>query len=740
MSRAILVLETMYTKLRTYSMSQNTVLKSRISGDDETSGNFFTSITAISFITFFYLITKFFGGKGISKQGEVQTYILFFLSVPIIGLITSIVESYFKDNLSDSSVTKKVFSALSIVIPAGIILWGLTGISLTVYHTWAEVPDTSIVRFTIGALSILLFLVSAYLYKNKAPHTTCLGSYIEKSLEVLFYIIGFGLIALLFDVNITFETLSYAAYIGPAVEVMNNKLPLVDVYSQYGLNYLLFVLVYKLLPWSLYSASLVVAALDIIYYFTFIIVTLKLAQQKTFAFFCIVLSILFLHASSLYNVTFTPSVLAMRFIPSMLLALAITFMPKHKNFTVFSILATALCALWSFECFILSLGIYTSYHGIYLLANKKQGIKIFSFNFLKTASCLLIPYLSIFAYYLLVLNVMPSLKPYAELLRGQKTPEAAWVLPTDPNIKTWVLFGLTYGIGLAYATFSAWKCKATDDTRIKRLACIGAMSALGIGQFSYYACRSTTPILVIVAFPMTILFALFLDDLYHNYKLNKKLSIVNVTYRMFGIVMLVIMGGVFADRFFRPMTLLSSNSTILRSCFLPGSEYKCSPIGIFNHYKKLVTPLATYPKKDQIYGFVPDSNENEAAYHLIKKWQPNEKRVALFILDNFTVLFLLNKLHSLETPHSMVDGLSKTLTAKTLKKADNLKAGDIVYIGNTTRSVLDQKAVKLLQNKWTFCHIDTAGETDETLKKHLGGGGAINVYRLEALGSKCKKK
>src|SRR2546427_6478504 len=83
---------------------------------------------------------------------------------------------------------------------------------------------------------------------------------------MLAYMVGVALLLLLFDIHITLDTLSYNPYIGPAVAVLHGAVPLRDVFSQYGLNYLVFSALLALVDGAMFVATFVVAVLNIVYY------------------------------------------------------------------------------------------------------------------------------------------------------------------------------------------------------------------------------------------------------------------------------------------------------------------------------------------------------------------------------------------------------------------------------------------------------------------------------------------
>ncbi len=53
------------------------------------------------------------------------------------------------------------------------------------------------------------------------------------------------------------DALHYTAYLGPANAVAAGRIPLVDVFCQYGQSYLIYLLALEWLPWTYGAAALV---------------------------------------------------------------------------------------------------------------------------------------------------------------------------------------------------------------------------------------------------------------------------------------------------------------------------------------------------------------------------------------------------------------------------------------------------------------------------------------------------
>jgi hypothetical protein len=226
-----------------------------------------------------------------------------------------------------------------------------------------------------------------------------------------------------------------------------------------------------------------------------------------------------------------------------------------------------------------------------------------------------------------VFGTWPRYDIYWEIVMGHTAEDqVVWTLPINPEIRTWVLFGFAYALGLAYALFGAWRASETGRDPV-RLALLGALCMLGITGFSYYLGRSATPLLVFLAFPLAILFVVVVDVIWSK---SLASSAGAGAYHVAGVLALAIlagMGGVFADRFFRPMGVTASNSTILRAC-LGGIELRrCNPYSVVSSLRRQMREQPGFPEHAPgAGGWSP--RENQEAYELIQKFQKDITRGA----------------------------------------------------------------------------------------------------------------
>ena len=441
---------------------------------------------------------------------------------------------------------------------------------------------------------------------------------------------------------------------------------------------------------------------------------MRTTRNRLLCFLLSVFVVLFLHAASLYNITYTPSVLAMRFLPPLLLLLALTYLPQGRRINAGTAVAIGLCAIWSLEALAFGGLAYVAYIFILGVADRRKGWKYPVLAMAWLVGVIVLPHVLLSVGYLVFLGTVPRYDIYWELLQSQSTGQANWMLPINPDIRTWMLFGFSYALGLAYAMFGAWRAKETGRDSAS-LAFIGALCMLGIVQFSYYIGRSATPVLVFLAFPLAILFIYVLDRIWSSFPGASSGSNPYRIVGVLGLIVLIGMGGVFADRFFRPISPMMSNSTILRSCLASWEARNCSLRKIVLNIRQKIQEPVGFPVNEA--GGWSTNQENREAYGLIRKFQGDEAKVLLFITDSAVVLFLTKKENQLGFAHSMVDGLSPTLVARARRALDSISEGSVVIIGDTTRSQADQELLAELRKRWAFCWL----ESRET----------VTAYRLE---------
>ena len=183
----------------------------------------------------------------------------------------------------------------------------MSGVEITRYG-----PDTG--RILRGALvaviAILLVKLSAQYFRGIGRRAE-----VEKARLPLWILLG-GLIGYLLICPLpSFETSHYSAYLGPFHLFRQGGWPLVDVFSQYGLSFLAYLPLGFLLPFNYAAAALVTNVFHIAMLFVAFAIIYTLVGRCKFVL-PVSAIILVVWLSFPYNVSYTPSVFGVRWLPT----------------------------------------------------------------------------------------------------------------------------------------------------------------------------------------------------------------------------------------------------------------------------------------------------------------------------------------------------------------------------------------------------------------------------------------
>jgi hypothetical protein len=697
--------------------------------------SWFVGIVSVAFVLLALILLKGAILVGVTLN-QLVIYLIFFSAVPALTIAAALWGMNLAYKPGEVSVVHRWIKFAAPYLPLLVLLYGLWGIDRTLYHIeYKLIIDStgfgsSPYRFFLGCLAVAVLMGYLIAFNTKLrSHVPAL--FPDSPPPHLIYVFLVVFILSLFKPDLGHDSLSYDPYIGPASAVVLGSLPLVDTFSQYGLNYLLLSAGFKVLPWSMFSASLIIMLLDLGYYLVVALICVRLCRNKWVGALLSALLILFLVSAALYNSAYTPSVGAMRFLPSMLVLLAISHVVNGQTYSKFIISALMISSLWSLEALVFS-GVVFS---VFLLASR-LGSQPFMFrqltmDLLRLVFVILAPHVLIFIGFWLFLNTLPRYDIYLQLVSTQ-TKNSVWTAPADPAIRTWVFFGFTYALALSYGLFRSWAGQSVEERF--RYAAMACAASLGIMQLSYYAGRAVTPVLVFIAFPLLILFILFFDRLIDTFtKHGLAMPRYQKLYASLAAVMLVATGGVIGDRFFREPFVLRSNATLLRECLTWHEGRKHCWTGLASRIRDKLRQPAGFvlfkgaevsDKNQAAWQLIPTGMtlENMAAYSLAKKWLDGQDQIFLFISDSANVLFALKKRNALGLTHPMVDDRSLILRDKAFAAAQSVTEGTIIMVGDMSQQPIEMEIVEYLRKHWVFEQID--------------GGHSVVVYRLKSINGK----
>ena len=676
---------------------------------------FFLVITGVQIVVCAALWLTLLQGEH-PKKAEQASYFIYFLSLAPMILVGWLAVARFAGRRVDLG---KVLPWLLVLAGAvtTLLIGEFINIERVVYYWFDPIPvrppPFSTIRFTIGLiLGALLFAALVRLGSrfDQPPW----GKRSRDTIAI--WLAGIAVLVAVFDPQLSLDTLAYSPYVAPAYAVVHGSVPMIDAFSQYGLNYLIFV---PGLAWeqSFYTASAIVSSLGVAMGLAYVSIVSRLGINWFFVFGGGVFTVLAVQSAFFYNINYTPSVYAMRFLPSALLVAALVRIPQERAITVASAAALMLCALWSFESLAFGVLVYMVWLAVRGLGERRPVLQL-----LRDATFVvllaLLPHAVLTLVYLAATGAPPRYDIYFELVFGN-FEGTYWYLPVEDGVHAWALFGLVYGTALAIAAYQS--LVGVKDARWA--AGLAAMAALGVLQFYYYVGRSTTPVLVFLALPMMMILLLGCDWAVDAWRRRREETSPLLAWPALGgaIVLFAGMGAVLADRLYDPIDQNSSNSMVFRTCLPGGSRTLCS----VRRMAKLVTsadvPAGTYPR-NQSGGSGEAITESESEFKLVQRFASDGgRRVLLFGNDPVPVIFhsrsdvasqIIYPPHALGIVYPSVDGLSPTLRSRALASLEKLRAGDIVIRGKLPIYPLDKQALSLIEDRWSLCSRDKIGTAE----------------------------
>lgn len=670
---------------------------------------------AMQLAVFLFLFTVFADGD-IAEAEESAIYFLFFSLAPALSLIGY---RLWAGISTAPEIADRYLKFLVVALPLGPVLFGLSHIGNLVYFTY-EIPAPAVpfsrARFVLG---FLLYALIAFFLFRLFHRREAIADGNTEIVPTIVKIIGMALIVSLFDIYMMIDTLSLSPYAAPAFLVANGHTPLIDAFSQYGLNFLIFSAAFTFLPTSLFTMSAIIGALNILMYMVFIGITVNVSRNKLTVFVIAVCVVFFVHSAHLYNITYTPSVLAMRFLPPLALVFSLTLLQPGRFFSKLSVTLLGLCALWSIEALIFGAMTYAAYVLLCSVGDRKPVTHLVR-CFLGIAVIATLPHVVISVVYMATLGMPPDYGTYLQLVFFHFLDGPYWKLLIEPGLWVWSLFGFGYVTALALAAHIALRRTRGNGEFPRSIATIGAVALLGILMFYYYIGRSATPILMFISLPLFLVAIAAVDwsisQIRHwGEATNRSVPVLAPLVLTVSLVCFPLLGGVFADKFFRPFSQHLSNSSILRN-------WTQAPIGrnvrVSERIKTMKRTTAandSYPENEAGGSLSYTHAENRAAFELIRTLGTEKQKVLMFVADPVPVLFhtperRLNVIayppHRIGIAYPAVDGLSATLSERALSVLTTLSAGNIVLVGTLQRTPLDETFLSRLRQSWTLCKIE----------------------------------
>lgn len=519
-----------------------------------------------------------------------------------------------------------------------------------------------------------------------------------------------------FDYKLDTDVLHFLTNAGPASQIMfAHSVPMVTAFSQYGPGPMLVTWLTFLVSSPSFGAANMLSQLNSILFYCVMLVCLfrmtpyrKAAMWLGFFAVGVLLAGWWGGNGSLNNV---PSSMGLRYLPNGILVLALSFLPKGRQLSVFVFLAVVLSALWSFE----TLGGSVAIFGLFTLMNSVRqrsigrlvrglllGVLVPVVTSLVLLSCLTF----IWA------GALPDYLAYLQFARVYNMVSEFWSLDASGAFFGWVPVATTIMVVLTIAWLSAFDGNKPGksfawDVLISRFVPVAALCGF---MSSYFAGRSVDFTLIIAFLPLSVLLipaslAVFDQAMSHN----KQAIRIAVAPGL----------AIFVAISFSFMALYRKDgpySTAIVECLY---RKNCSPVALGT---ALTERLLLRPMLDQAANpnFFDTSGLTKDAIALIERYSVDRPQIALFLgvhpttiwsVHTNAVLLLEHKGHRWPISYILSDELNPSLTRSILDADVHLEEGEPVFIRSdeTRLGPLEAAIVAKIRSDARLCPMSPVG-------------------------------
>ena len=179
---------------------------------------------------------------------------------------------------------------------------------------------------------------------------------------------------LYFDFSLSADPQHYLTNVGPAVHLLHGGRLMVDTFSQYGPGPVVATMLgFMIGPISFGTANLTVQFFNLAFYIIFLACLYRMTSRKLAALLLGVFAIGAMFAIwfwGQWSLNAPPSVLGFRYLPCLVMVLALSEMRPPKRWSPLSAFATCFAALWSLETLAGTLGLHLLF---LLMLNLRKG-------------------------------------------------------------------------------------------------------------------------------------------------------------------------------------------------------------------------------------------------------------------------------------------------------------------------------------------------------------------------------
>lgn len=359
----------------------------------------------------------------------------------------------------------------------------------------------------LGSFAVALVIVAAAAILAEAEvRMKSRGSSHLNSVRQISLCVAVLLLPLLFfDFSLSTEVLHFLTNMAPAIQLQHGGVLMVDTFSQYGPGPVLATLGgFKLFGNSFGAAGITVQIFNLLFYAIWLVCLYRASPLKISALvlgLCLICILMTVWGLGNSNINFAPSILGFRYLPILLMVLAVSCLRPSSTRSLWTDLAMFLAALWSVEAFGGALLVQAGFSGMQILLDRSwRRLVIWAIQIILPA-IVAVGILSLYA--LAVGGSLPDYPMYLAYLSAYNFLSGLWSMPANASFFGWLAILCATFLCL----FDAW-CRVLQPNA-STLAVSShnlfyrfvPMALLCFVMSSYYAGRSVDYVVVLALLP-----------------------------------------------------------------------------------------------------------------------------------------------------------------------------------------------------------------------------------------------
>jgi hypothetical protein len=520
-------------------------------------------------------------------------------------------------------------------------------------------------------------------------------------------------IVVFFDFSLTNDIAHYLTNVAPALHLLHGGTLMVDAFSQYGSGPVLITLLgLQFGPTTFGTAQVTVQLLNLAFYGIWLICLSRMTRWKLAGLLLGIFSIAFFLAAYIRgygNINEAPSLVALRHLPTLLMVVALSYLPPSKRHSAFTALATFISGVWSIETLVGTLGVHLTFIG--LLGLRDRAIMRLMTDVASAIVPAVVAIIVMMLAAVLRAGVWPDYGTYLQYLSSYNPFATFWSVVAHPMFFGW----LAMLLAILVVWTDAW---TRVFSRTARLTALNEavlyyrfvpMAMLLMIQAAYFVGRSFPSALVVAALPLCAI------------AIPAALAVNSAVLAARGLARLLALIPVAIGLWMLTFTLLSlfrqnsPYSFLLHECRDLG---RCSPAAIARGFNETVRvrPVLERVRRPMTDGWFDTKGVVRDAISLMTKWAPHEPEVTVLlgrlrpeleVTATELALMYAGKWNRWPRSFTPTDELVMPLAQRIIAAPVRLREGELVLVRRDEAALgfIEAGILKRIRAEAILCHL-----------------------------------